>query len=243
MKKRKVLYFISGIVFLSLAGLYFFGGLLVSKVALVGIEAFVPQATKASVSVKDLRISPLSGSGTVRGFHLGNPEGYWSDYSIRFESAEVELSPTSLLRDTIIIERVRVFKPRFMLERRLLTSNIREILKNVEEAAKQAEKSNKGSAKESETATQDEETRIIIKTFIIEEGMISLYMAGAAVPVILPRIELHDLGGKGARPGQITLEVLQIVLSRVLTAVAKAPGGVYDGVKSLFHDHEEEPTP
>ena len=75
-------------------------------------------------------MSPLTGSGTIEGFVLGNPEGYKSEYSISFGSAHMDVAPLSILGDRILVEKVHVYQPKFNYESKLLTSNIKEILNN-----------------------------------------------------------------------------------------------------------------
>ncbi len=224
---KKALIALGILLVVVVGGLYFFGGLVLGKVAKAGVETFVPQMTRTSVAVDRISISPVSGSGTVAGFVLGNPEGYSGDYSIAFDEAYMRVAPLSILGDRILIEKVHVRAPRFHYERKLLTSNINEILKNVQAAAGRAEGA---------PAPEPSKVRIEIRELIIEEGQVSLGGAGLAVPLPIPRIVLRDLGTAkgGITPDEMAFEVMSVVLRQVLEAVAKAPGSAVDSIRGLF---------
>lgn len=216
-----------------LIAFYFFGGAVLGKVAKAGVEAFVPQMTQTTVVMDGLDVSPLTGSGTVRGFVLGNPEGYQSDYSIAFDRAHLDVAPFSILGDRILIEKVHVYAPKFNYETKLLKSNIKDILKNVQAAAGRAPD---GAADPAPEPAAESALKIEIRELIIEEGQVSLSLAGATVPLPLPKIVLRDIGTDegGIPPDEMAFEVMSVVLNQVLAAAAKSPGGTVDGIKKLF---------
>lgn len=241
MKKRYLT--LGGIVVLVVVALYLIGGMVISKVAVVGVEAFVPQVTKTSVNLDSLKVSPITGSGTLKGFVLGNPEGFNSDHSISFEMAHMNVAPFSILGDRILIEKIHVSGPKFNYERKLLTSNIKEILKNVQAAAGRPLEDEEGTEVTTEPIEEATEIdiKIEIKELIIDEGQVSMSVAGATVPIPLPRIVLRDIGTDegGIAPDEMAFEVMSVVLNQVLVAVAKSPGSAVEGIKNLFGGKKE----
>lgn len=229
---KKSLIGILVVVVVALVGLYVFGGMLISKVAVAGVEAFVPQVTRTPVKMEKLSVSPLTGSGTVHGFVLGNPEGYKSEYSISFGSAHMDVAPFSILGDRILIEKIHVYQPKFNYETKLLTSNIKEILNNVKAASGRPVED----AEDPPEKVEDSGLRIEIKELIIDEAQVSLSLAGATVPVPVPKIVLRDLGTDegGIPPDEMAFEVMSVVLQQVIQAAATSPGSAVDGIKKLF---------
>ena len=230
---------LSGIVVvlvIALVAVYFIGGMVISKVAVAGVEAFVPQVTKTDVSMGGLGVSPLTGSGEVNDFVLGNPEGFQSDYSIAFGRAHIDVAPFSVLGDRILIEKIHVYQPRFNYERKLLTSNINQILNNIKAASGRTVEEGENLPDE----VKETSIRIEIKELIIEEAQVSMSMAGATVPVPVPEIVLRDLGTKdgGIPPDEMAFEVMSVVLRQVVEAAAKSPGGAVKGaadtIKNIF---------
>ena len=229
---KKSLIGILVIVVVGAVALYVFGGMLISKVAVAGVEAFVPQVTGTPVKMEKLSVSPLTGSGTVEGFVLGNPEGYKSEYSISFGSAHMDVAPMSILGDRILIEKIHVYQPKFNYETKLLTSNIKEILNNVKAASGRPVEDAEGVPEK----VEDSGIRIEVKELIIDEAQVSLSMAGATVPVPVPKIVLRDIGTDegGIPPDEMAFEVMSVVLQQVLQAAASSPGSAVDGIKKLF---------
>lgn len=230
---------LSGIVVvlvIALVAVYFIGGMVISKVAVAGVEAFVPQVTKTDVSMGGLGVSPLTGSGEVNDFVLGNPEGFQSDHSIAFGRAHIDVAPFSVLGDRILIEKIHVYQPRFNYERKLLTSNINQILNNIKAASGRTVEEGENLPDE----VKETSIRIEIKELIIEEAQVSMSMAGATVPVPVPKIVLRDLGTKdgGIPPDEMAFEVMSVVLRQVVEAAAKSPGGAVKGaadtIKNIF---------
>lgn len=230
---------LSGIVVvlvIALVAVYFIGGMVISKVAVAGVEAFVPQVTKTDVSMGGLGVSPLTGSGEVNDFVLGNPEGFQSDHSIAFGRAHIDVAPFSVLGDRILIEKIHVYQPRFNYERKLLTSNINQILNNIKAASGRTVEEGENLPDE----VKETSIRIEIKELIIEEAQVSMSMAGATVPVPVPKIVLRDLGTKdgGIPPDEMAFEVMSVVLRQVVEAAAKSPGGTVKGaadtIKNIF---------
>jgi hypothetical protein len=216
-----------------LVAFYLFGGILLGKVAKAGVEAFMPQMTQTTVSMDSLDVSPLTGSGTVHGFVLGNPEGYKSDYSIAFERAHLDVAPFSILGDRILIEKVHVYAPKFNYENKLISSNIKDILKNIRAASGREPESGEKTETEPQTAST---LKVEIRELIIDEGQVEVSIAGATVPLPVPKIVLRDLGTAkgGVAPDEMAFEVMSVVMMQVLEAAAKSPGGAMEGIKNLF---------
>jgi hypothetical protein len=233
---RKSLVGIIALLTLALIAVYFIGGTVISKVAVAGVDAFVPQVTGTDVRMGGLSVSPLTGSGEVHDFVLGNPEGYKSDHSISFTRAHLDVAPFTILGDRILIERIHVYQPSFNFERKLLTSNIKQILDNIKAASGRTVEE----AENLPDEVKETGVRIEIKELIIEEAQVSFSMAGATVPVPMPRIVLRDIGTKdgGIPPDEMAFEVMSVVLRQVIEAAAKAPGGTIkeaaESIKNIF---------
>ena len=60
------------------------GGLIKKAVETVG-----PKITQTPMTIERVSLSPLSGSGSIKGFVLGNPEGYQSPFAIKFGASWV----------------------------------------------------------------------------------------------------------------------------------------------------------
>jgi hypothetical protein len=199
-----------------------------------GVETFGPKLTKVEIKLQSVGLSLLSGSGTIKGLVVGNPEGFSTNSAIKVGTATLALKPGSLLSDKIIIKSIKVEGPEITYETTLKKSNLSTILANVQEAtggaqtepAKPQEPAQKG-AKPAKKLQVDE--------FIVTGGKIRVSVtalgAGAAT-VPLPDIRLQDLGTgpDGITPGELTKKVLGAIEKGTAAAAAGAVTDVGKGV-------------
>ena len=103
------------------------GSLIKSAVERVG-----PTITKTDVKLASANLSVLSGTGTLKGFLLGNPEGYKTPSAIQASSVSVGIQPKSLFSDKIHVTHVRVEGAEVTFEGTLgMANNLSKILENV----------------------------------------------------------------------------------------------------------------
>jgi uncharacterized protein involved in outer membrane biogenesis len=181
-----------------------------------GVNTFAPQITGTTVNLESARISPLSGSGSLSGLVIGNPDG-WSDNNLAsLGQIHLDVAPMSLLGDTIVIEDMVIEAPEFRYETKLVASNVKDLLKNIEKIA--------GAGTEEEAAEDSAEKRIAIKRFILRNGKVSIGTGDAAVTVPLPDLELNDLGSpdNGLTPVQLAGAVSKEVVGDIIGASVKA---------------------
>jgi hypothetical protein len=95
MKKAFQAVFVTGLVlFVIAAGAV---SLSLGRIVKTAVEAAGPRLLGAPVTLDRVTISPWSGSGTLRGLVVGNPEGFKTASAIRVGSVEVSVKLTSLL--------------------------------------------------------------------------------------------------------------------------------------------------
>lgn len=188
------------------------------------IEQIGSEMTGTAVTVDNVSISPFSGSGTVSGFRVANPEGYSQDYAVELENFEIKLEPFSLFSDDIIVNEIIITDASVYVEQKLPENNIREIMEHV------------NSLPEGEAS----DARLVIEHFLLENGTANLYTevgGERSASVEIYRIELNDLG-RGSE-----LETVEAVIKQIAEEVAgesleaAAESGVEqlkDAVRGLF---------
>lgn len=222
MKIRKlILFFAAAIVVLALAAVVLTSLYLDSGIKR-GVETFGPRLTKTPVKIEGVNLSLLSGSGSVKGFELGNPEGFKSPTAIKVGQAKLGVRPSTLLADKIVVNTIQLEAPEITFETDLRGNNLSKILANLEEST----------GGPSETTPAETEpaasTKLQVNEFLITGGKIHVSLTalggkGATVP--LPEIRLNDLGTgpDGITAAELTKKVLQVVLNEsVKTASATA---------------------
>jgi hypothetical protein len=191
-----------------------------------GVNRVGPELTKTSVTLQEARLSPFSGTGTLRGLQVGNPEGWGAGNAFSLGEVHIELQPRTLWKDAVVIDSLIIQRPEFVYEQRLTGgSNLKQLIDNIRQAI--------GSPAERPIGEPEEPPRrFIIKQLRLEEGLVrvGLGVAGAEVP--LPTLAYENLGVQegGLTAAQIAQVVLSDVLGRVIgeatsRGILSLPGG------------------
>jgi hypothetical protein len=189
------------------------------------IEQIGSEMTGTPVTVDGVSISPFSGSGTIQGFRVANPDGYSEDYALELEDFSIELEPFSLFSDEVVVNQITIRGASVYVEQKLPENNIREIMNHL------------NSLPDGEAS----DTRLVIEHFVLENGSADLYtqLGGErSASVNFSRIELRDLGRAG---GQETVEaVIKQIAAEVSEESLRASiesGGeqIRDAIRDIFN--------
>src|SRR5437899_11462996 len=100
------------LLILVLAGsLYFLGGLVKT-----GVEKAGPRVTKTDVKLSSAKLSLFSGSGELKNFEVGNPEGYKAPFAVKVGTVAVSVQPGSVMSDKVVVHSVKVLSPEISFE-------------------------------------------------------------------------------------------------------------------------------
>ncbi len=189
------------------------------NIVTAGVNRFGPQITQTSVVLTSAAISPLSGSGTLSGLVVGNPKG-WSDANLcTLGKVHIEMVPSSLLGDHIIINEITIEAPEFNYETKIVASNVGDLLKNIEQLT--------GSASAPPaTAKNGKPIKFEVKKFRLQNGWVRLGVGPAAMRLPMPPVALDDLGTAqgGITPDQLVFAVMRRVTPSVIAATTQAVG-------------------
>ncbi len=196
-------------------GMTFFLGSIVKA----GVNNFAPKVTGTKVTLDSATISPLTGSGTLNGLFVGNPEGWKSDRAFYLGKIHVDVDPFSILGDHIVINEIIIDQPEFVYETKLVASNIKDLLKNIENFTGGAEKK-----EEAEPKKESKPIKIVVKKFRLTNAKATLGVGAAALPVPLPPLSLDDVGVKegGITPDQLAGVVMKQVLGNIVAGTGEA---------------------
>lgn len=210
---------------------FYLGSIVVKAVNTAG-----PAALGVPLKLQDASFRLLKGHLTLRGFLLGNPEGFKTEKAISVDEVTVDLDPKSLFTDTIVIKRIYVNAPDITYELGLGKSNIGRIL---EQASGPEDKEADKEEKKEEPAKEEKGgKKVVIEDFLIENGRVRVSATlamGAAAPIPLPEIHLTDIGkeNQGASPLDVIKQVLGAIVGSVTKVVTGAAGLVGDGAKAV----------
>jgi len=192
------------------------------------IQEIGGMVTKCDINIDDVDLSILRGKLTIKNMVVGNPEGFKTDSAFKLGKVHVDLVPSSLFKDRIIINDVQVIGPEITYEVApvKLTSNIGAIQKNVESFLPASD----GKEEKKEEKPSKPGKKIQINHVIVSDGKINVsatFAGGQALPIPLPNIEMNDIGKEKEVNG---LEASAAVLNKTLGSVIAAAS---DSVKSI----------
>ena len=214
-KKRLIGFALLAVIIVAV--IYFAGSSILNKGIKSGVETYGPRVTQTPVTLEDVQLSILSGSGMLKGLHVGNPEGYKSENIFALGQIDLKVNTRSVFSDKIIIDHIIIKRPAMSYEKKLTTSNLKKLLENIEQFT--------GPSSEPEAETAEEEKagtkkQVVIKKLLIEDGTIYVGALGIGQTIPLPRIEMENIGEDG---NEMTMpEVIDLVLSQVLQSIGPA---------------------
>jgi len=182
-----------------------------------GVETVGPAMTKVEVKLKDVDLSPFSGSGKLQGLVVGNPPDFKTASAIQVGSVGLKVEPRSLMGDKVIVRYLRMEGPEITFEGDLKGSNLSKILENVQ------------GTEEKPAATKEEEKaktrKLQVDEFLLTGARVhvnSPLLAGKTATVSIPEIRLANLGQgpEGITPAELTKRVLKEVLDGTLKSIS-----------------------
>lgn len=222
---KKLFFLLIILVVAGAAAIYFFGSSALNQGIKNGVETFGPKVTQTPVTLEKVNLSILSGSGSLKGLNVGNPEGFNSENIFALGQIDIKIDKGSLLSDTIIINKIHIIKPEISYEKTLSNSNIKQLMKNIEAFTGPSDDAPKEDEPEKEGAGK----QVVIQQLIIEDGTIYVGLMGAGATVPLPRIEMNNIGEQGNKKSMA--EVLDLVLGEILRSIGPAIAGAGDLLK------------
>jgi len=195
-------------------------GLFLDSIVKMGMETVGPKITQVSIKVDAVNLSLLNGSARVKGFVIGNPEGYKTPQAISVGSAAVGVNPLTIFSDKIVVRSVRIEAPEITFEGGLGGNNLSKIMDNVNAVAK-----NGGPAATNTTARAGNEPgrKMEVDDFLITGAIVHVSLTGIGgreMTLTLPDIHLTNLGTD--RAGITATDLTRRVLGAITTATIKA---------------------
>jgi uncharacterized protein involved in outer membrane biogenesis len=200
------------------------------------IETIGPRLTQTEVKLDSVSLSPLSGSGKLKGLLVGNPAGFKTPSAIQVGNAGLTIQPGSIFSSKVIIKSVNVQAPEVTFETDLKGNNLSKILSNLQAATG-------GGGSPSEKTESRAGKKLQVDDFLITGGKVhvsvSILGQGKSATVALPEIHLSGLGQgpEGITAAELTKLVIEAiekealqVSGSALSQLAKDPAGLFKGL-------------
>ncbi|MBT3393611.1 MAG: hypothetical protein HN411_00680 [Waddliaceae bacterium] len=211
--------------------LIIFMQLFLGQIVKISVEAAAPHFTKTSVSLGSVRLSPLSGKGTIKNFVVGNPEAFKTEYAFSCDEITFNIKLSSLFSNEIVIQEIAIIAPQITYEQGLTSgSNISTLINNISSGSEKEEN------EEPQQKSEGSSKKVVIDHFILAEGKVHLsavFLQGKALTTPLPTIEMNDIG-KDSDGASITMAIQEVV-----AAIAESLQEAVVSANPLFKDGAE----
>ena len=214
-------------------------GFFLGNIVKAGMETVGPKITQVPIKVDAVNVSLLTGSATVKGLVVGNPEGYKTPQAISVGLASVDVNPFTVLSDKIVIRSIHVEAPEITFEGNPFSgNNLGKIMENVNAATKSG-----GPAATNAPAGAGNKAakKLEVDDFLITGAKVHVSltgMGGKEMTLPLPDIHFTDLGkGKdGITGADLTRRVLDAIATSTMKAVANATTDIGKNVEGVGKD-------
>ncbi|HKK25366.1 MAG TPA: hypothetical protein VJ941_07030 [Gracilimonas sp.] len=193
-----------------------------------GIERNGSELLQTRVTVDNVNISLFSGSGTINGFAVQNPENYSDESALYIEEASIKIDVTSLLSDRIIVNEIKLNNPEILFEQKGIGINLNTLSDNMDI--------------DSQETPEDSETNLIIDHLKIIEGKVivnSTLNRDQTTEVSLTDLTVNDIGRDGNNTvKQSVKEILRPLFQKAIEDALKSgvTEQIEDKVRDLFNN-------
>lgn len=207
-----------GVLIVLLAAVFIYLAFNLGQIVKEGIEHYGPPILGTNVSVGSVKLSPMSGSGSISDLGIAQPKGYGSGDALSLSNVAVDLDTASLTSDTIVIKRIAIDAPTINLVQLASGNNVKALTDNIRQ--------NTGGGKQpaKPEAQAGPGKKIIIDDFTLSNAKVSasspLLKGGKPVELTLADIHITDIGRKSN--GEQVGEAVQTIARRVQDEVTKA---------------------
>jgi hypothetical protein len=193
------------------------------------IEQISSEILATEVTVDRVSISPLSGTGTIRGLRIANPEGFEDETALQIKSVHMELNLSSLLTEPVIVHLVEIEELDLSYQIGRSGSNLGKL----------------GSNLSSHTETAGEGRQVIIERLLMDNTQLEIRVDLddiEPVHLILDRFEQTNIGHDENNDLEDTLKILFEILLDEVESQSRAKlieeGGsrILDEIENFFRE-------
>lgn len=204
------------------------------------IESVGPTVTKTDVQVDRVDIELTEGRGAIHGLTVANPEGYSDRPIFLVDKAVLQIMPSSITDDVVVIREITVDGAQLNAEHKGLTEvNIKTMLDQMRPGSPEQEP-------KSTTASPD--VRFMVEELNFTNATLDLRSEKLGQRELsMGDVRLTDLGDRetGLTPAQLTRAILDPLLKRARARVeeeikSEAEGALKEELEERLSDEEKE---
>ncbi len=205
------------------------GFIAINKITKAGIEQGGTYAMGVDTKLKSVNIGLFSGSMSMDGLSIDNPEGFKAEHFFSLGDGEVQVGLGSLMDDTVEVPVLKLNDIDLALEKDKGKANYQVILEHL------AEVTGGGDEQPDEPAEEEEGKRFIVRELVITDVKVKAEVIGdISVPIVIPEIKLTDVGsdGEGVTMGDLTGIIMTSIMATVVESAGDIlPAGIGEGLQ------------
>lgn len=200
----------------------------IDRIARVAVETGATYALGVKTTLADMDVGVTTGSVSLSKLRITNPDGFDTPHFMDLSRGSVVVSLGSLMQETVSLPELKLGGLDINLERKGSSANYKTILNELK-------KFESGDSAASATAKAPNEKAPAGRKFVVHQVTIEdlsvtvnvLPFGGTVsrVPIVIPRIELRDVGS-GAGGGIEMGKLVGIIMRAVLDAIVREGGGL-----------------
>jgi hypothetical protein len=205
------------------------GYIAIDRLTKAGIERGGTYAMGVDTKLDNIHIGLFSGSVSLDGLSVANPEGFKSDHFMTLGDGSVEVTLGSLMGDKVEVPSLRLNNINLALEKDKGTANYTVILDHLATVT--------SSGDEPAEDTGDEGgKKFVIKELVITDVKVKAdVIGGMSTKITVPEIRLTDIGSDSDN-GVLLKDLSGIILTAILSSVVEQagdllPGGIGEGLQ------------
>ncbi len=213
MKAVKILGWVFVLLVAIVAGLivYMFNN--INQLVKTAVETVGPEVTHTHVGLRDVDIKLTKGRGELNHFVIGNPEGFSQDSLLTWDSIALEIDPSSISADVVVIKDVVIKGVTIQAEQKGLSTNIQKLLENLDSG-----ESSNSSSQDDKSATSETDVKLALEHMLFAGNSLTVVTEKwGDYTLEMPSFELYDIGDKntGLTPEQLGHAILKPVLKHI----------------------------
>jgi len=200
------------------------------------VNSYGPDIVKTDVRLDKADVSVFKTQVRFENFVLGNPKGFSSPNAIVVGAVLVDVDETTLLKETVIINRIEVFQPEITYEINGTTDNFSAIIDNL----KKPEISEKKG--EGEKVEKKGGKKIVIRDLVLKDIKVKTaaeFAGGDIITTTISEIHLKNVGQKqdGVDMAQAFLLVINELYAQIISL--DVIGVLQDGIEGLDDEFDD----
>ena len=206
----------------------------IDRVVATSTRTIGSMLTGTKVDVKDVTIRPLLGLVKLKGFSVGNPEGFLNPEAIHVENFHVDAGMKSLFSDKMEVEHLEITGVEINFEYTLSQgSNLDVILKNVEKATGADKKKTQADKADTQKEEKAPAKQVVIRKLILKDAKVTVSSGMLKTNMVIPLlpIEMENVGEGKDLAGTIS-EVLTRIITDIGKVITSAGSGIVSGLDS-----------